>query len=509
MENLIEKVLSNQKLTPNEEKKLKDGIEKNLENEYLKLGEIKEARLYVSFFSFTAVPKYDISAIDKSLNGLKKVERCIFLVTEETKKEAERFERELKRKYPKIKKVVIEEIKKDEFNDIYSKLDRIIEKERVIENLYGEENLIKKEEIVIDNTLGLRMITGVFYRFCIEQGVKLISWDSDYKKLEKGFSRIPMSDRLVTVEFPQLKNITNLTYMNKAIDRFRFSEASLFLKSINNNERGEILEDLNIIFDINDMIGLNRGQFTENLESFINKDRRYMNKEIGEIFKKFKSLFEKILGLEEEKLEEVYICIVYKYIQEYFKDMEDGELKNIFINNFSKYMKDLKQEIVNKEFWKNYSEMIDDLKNNENTEICDEAEEILKNIESLKIDIPKRIEIKDRKILHLKKFEKDIKLDRKFTQKGANQDILKTLIESYELSKEQVEEVIRKRNNTEKEITSKQFYDLKNFILRFNFLVKEFLKSNKIDVNEDMISLGEEDVNLNSFKKIKIEDEYI
>ena len=148
MENLIEKVLSNQKLTPSEEKKLKDGIEKNLENEYLKLGEIKETRLYVSFFSFTAVPKYDISAIDKSLNGLKKVERCIFLVTEETKKEAERFERELKRKYPKIKKVIIEEIKKDEFNDIYSKLDKIIEKERVIENLYGEEELIDRKSVV-------------------------------------------------------------------------------------------------------------------------------------------------------------------------------------------------------------------------------------------------------------------------------------------------------------------------------------------------------------------------
>ena len=493
MSGLAEKVLNSEKLTKEEKEELKNQIFNNLDKEYFKFGKIAEAEVYISFFSYMSNDfGYDVSAIEKSLRGLTKIKKCYFLVTEETKKAAEEFKVK-----SEIKEIEIIKVETENFDNLYEILERIIEKEST-----------ERDKIVIDNTLGFRMITGVFYRFCIEKAIKLIAWHSEYEEWNGKIKRKPATDRLFVIEFPQLKNLRVISYVNKSIDKFKFSEGANLLDTINNSARANLLRELEEIFK--NIFELDKEDFVERLDNFVN-NRVFRDKEIEKIRENLKINFEKILSLKKGECDLVYNNIVLIYINKYFDD--NLELKSLIFDRFlnSLNLKEHEKDDIKEMFeteeksYLFYEAEIDDGK------VLSIPERLFRTIEELKIEIPRRIEIRDRKI-KLKKFEKDFEIDEKFTRNNVknitNPEILRELVKRYELSKKEIEEIINKIKEKEgSELRNKEFSDLKNFIQKFNERIIERLKSAQIDVEKGMIVIDGD--KLKRFKKIKIDDEYI
>lgn len=514
---LVEKAILNYKdVTEEEIVKLKNLEQLNRKEQNKKLSEVVEnTTSYISFYSFAKTSKWELSPIDKSLEALPKVKKCYLLATAETIEKAKDEKEKLEKSYKKRGlKVEVFEVSSEEYEKIYNSLENIVNSSNCLPN-----------DFIIDYTLGFRIISGVFYKFAVEQGIKLISWQNEHCSVEDRIFRIPATDRLNFIEFPQLRNYTTIKSINSSIEKFNFKESASLCRAINNFDRAYLLENLSKVFTLENIINI--GNFLESIDDFSKITLSILNnKVIKNIALRFKKLFEEILDIEEEneKFDIIYFYIGYIFIKEFFKDekmdsyfitlIKDKYFENLKNSTF-KDSQSLEEEL--NEFKVNYegSSMLDDDRRDDLFDIIssesdlEKIEDIYKLliefkelIKLLPISLPKMVYLEGDK-LYIKKYNIEIELLGKFIRASTNSDILKMLLaeKNYTL----IRKDIYKYLNSD-EITSKQYVDLKKFLKEFNKLILDELKKQNIKFENEFIPIEEK---LNKFKELKIAEEYI
>ena len=104
-----------------------------------------------------------------------KIKKIFLIGTRESISSAKQYKNKLEEKFRNIS-VKIFEIETGDYEEVYNLLRVII-----------GENLLEKSNILIDNTLGNKMTGAVFYRFGVEQGVKLITWQNEQTQVLYSF----------------------------------------------------------------------------------------------------------------------------------------------------------------------------------------------------------------------------------------------------------------------------------------------------------------------------------
>ncbi len=212
---------------------LRKGILKNLINEkelYKKDIESSNVSNIISFISTAEVEEFDFYAVEKTLQVFERTNKIILLATEETKYNANTLKANLEKAN---RSVEIVNTGLDDYEEIYETLVEIME---------GFE--LDRNETIIDSTQGPRMLGAVFYKFAVEQGIKLVSWQGKINSTK----RIPGSDKFNFIKAPQLKNYKLYQNVNKLVNNYKFKEASMLYAQINNNDMALVLDKLGNIF---------------------------------------------------------------------------------------------------------------------------------------------------------------------------------------------------------------------------------------------------------------------
>lgn len=513
---LVEKAILNYKdVTEKEVAKLKNLERLNRIEQAKKLSEVVEKTTsYISFYSFAITSEWELSPIKKSLEALSNVKNCYLLATAETIEKAEEEKKKLEKSYKRRDlKVEVFEVSSEEYENIYNSL------EKIVNNSNNSPN-----DFIIDYTLGFRIISGVFYKFAVEQGIKLISWQTEHCSVGDRIYRIPATDRLNFIEFPQLRNYTTIKSINSSIKKFNFKESASLCRAINNFDRAYLLENLSKVFTLENMI--NDEDFLEEIEDFCDISlEKIKNKVIKNIASRFKKVFKEILdSKEEEKYDIIYPYIGYIFIKEFFKDEKENSC--FFEIAKEKYFESLKDfnfedseslegdlEYFDVTYERNTmltGDGKDDLFKIISSEVdLEDTEDIYKLLTEFKelikflpISLPKMVYLEGDK-LYIKKYNIEIKLFGKFIRKSTNVDILKMLLgkKNYTFSRKEICEFLELN-----EITSKKYLDLRKFIKEFNELILDELKKQNIKFENEFIPIEEK---LNQFKELKIAEEYI
>lgn len=550
-------VLDKNNLTLQEIKSLSNMVSKNIKNENKKLGDIiSETFSYISFFSFAATDKWELSPIDKSIEALKNIKECFFLATPESLTKAEKKKEDLLMKFGHKINIKIIKISSDDYDEIYNHLENI---------LTNSESAATN--FILDNTLGFKMITGVFYKFAVEQGVKLISWQNEHCSIDERIYRIPVTDKLNFLEFPQLKNHNIISNINNLIADFKFKEAKGLCEAINNFDRAILLDSLANIFNLENI--LNSGKFLEAIEEFLENKLILKNKNMINLYNQATQIFNKILQMEMDNdikpFNVIYFYMGYNFIKSFLKDFKNDddilrtlaiktyyenfeneksdisnldkinfveeELEECWISNFELETNDLELNklddcpwIQNEIFLSIFSEIFDE---DEITSDLDKKTKYIYNIihlfdslkKELEISLPKQIYLENNN-LNLKKFKLNILLKDKFIRSGGlNLKILKFILNSnnYKVTKKEIDYITAKhiklknksQNDEIKEValSSKQFNDLKKFLIDFNNFIDSSLKEASLNINSPFVIIPNE--NLDKLKAIRISETFM
>lgn len=550
-------VLDKNNLTLQEIKSLSNMVSKNIKNENKKLGDIiSETFSYISFFSFAATDKWELSPIDKSVEALKNIKECFFLATPESLTKAEKKKEDLLMKFGHKINIKIIKISSDDYDEIYNHLENI---------LTNSESAATN--FILDNTLGFKMITGVFYKFAVEQGVKLISWQNEHCSIDERIYRIPATDKLNFLEFPQLKNHNIISNINNLIADFKFKEAKGLCEAINNFDRAILLDSLANVFNLENI--LNSGKFLEAIEEFLENKLILKNKNMINLYNQVTQIFNKILQIEMDNdikpFNVIYFYMGYNFIKSFLKDFKNDddilrtlaiktyyenfeneksdisnldkinfvqeELEECWISNFELETNDLELNksddcpwIQNEIFLSIFSEIFDE---DEITSDLDKKTKYIYNIihlfdslkKELEISLPKQIYLENNN-LNLKKFKLNILLKDKFIRSGGlNLKILKFILNSnnYKVTKTEIDYITAKhiklknksQNDEIKEValSSKQFNDLKKFLTDFNNFIDSSLKEAGLNINSPFVIIPNE--NLDKLKAIRISETFM
>lgn len=538
--NIIEKaVLEKESLTLQEINSLRNIVSKNIKNESKKLDDfVSEAFSYISFFSFATTDRWELSPIDKSLESLKNIKECFFLATPESITKAEKKKEDLLMKFGHKMNIKIINVSSDDYDEIYSHLENILNNSK-----------FSATNFVIDNTLGFKMITGVFYKFAIEQGIKLISWQNEHCSIQERIYRIPATDKLNFLEFPQLKNHKVISNVNNLISDFKFKEAKALCETINNFDRAILLNSLANIFTLENI--LNSGKFLESIEEFLENKLILKNKNMIKLYEQTIVFFKEIIKLEQNSdikfFNVIYFYIGYNFIKSFLKDFKNDndtlrtfviksyydnfedektnlnssnrkkfneeDLEECWISNFELETYDSNFEELNRSDkcpWSEnevfssifseiffYDETTSDLDKKTSSIYA-----IISSFDSLKkeleIPLPKQIYIENNNLI-LKKFKLSIILRDKFIRNGGvNLSILKFILNNnkYTITKKEIENIISKKlNSKNKDQTSNEDSQKSSLTSKRLTDLRKFL----IDFNSFVnISLKEAGLNVNS-----------
>ena len=205
---------------------LKNLIDRKIEYEKLyykdKIMDLDTLSL-ISFFSLAKVEKFDITPIEKTMKIFDKIKKIFLIGTRESISSAKQYKNKLEEKFRNIS-VKIFEIETGDYEEVYNLLRVII-----------GENLLEKSNILIDNTLGNKMTGAVFYRFGVEQGVKLITWQNEQIKNIDDFAlRIPGTEKFNFVKEPEFFNYNTYRNIDYLLEKYKFEEAKMLFEQMNN-----------------------------------------------------------------------------------------------------------------------------------------------------------------------------------------------------------------------------------------------------------------------------------
>lgn len=507
---VVEKAILSCNLDINEKNILKRLELENRERENKKLDDIKEnIEIYISFYSFAKPESWEYTPIYKSLKVLNNLKKCILLATVDSYEQAEEEKKRLLKEFRTLDIEICKiSIGDDSYEEIYSKLEYIV-----------NSNGILLENYIIDYTLGFRFVTGVFYKFAVEQGIKLISWQSEHCSVESRIKRIPATDRLNLIEFPQMKNCKNIRNINILIRKFKYREASYLCEAINNIDRAYLLELLGKVFTVENM--LNRGKFLEELEEFNkNSNNKIKNKNIIKLYKNYNKVFDMILKYEDSEavINSVYFYIGYLVIK---MSIEDESVKKQIERVYYDMLKD--EEFIKEEFEESW--IIDKIEDsydkdkgdddlfcivtgdynieNKNREVASQIIGHLKKAwRELELKLPKQIYLEGNR-LNIHKYNLEIELTGKFDRKSSNMSILRELLNSdvYEIKRDDLDNIFE-----DKKLDSKKYVDLKLFLKEFNNFILQQLRNEGIESREEFIVIPTE--RLTKLKSLKVSEKF-
>lgn len=400
----IDKYISNQFLNHEEDKILNTLNIENINNQRKKIPEIDIENIdtYVSFFSLATVGKYEYSLLEKNIRIFNNIKNVYFIASPQSLQDCKLEKIQLEKEHNGIN-ISILEVDSNNYDNIYHQL--LVELE-----------IFDKSKILIDNTSGPRIIGYNLYKFSIDQGTKLITWQSSQIK---GFAnRVPGTDTLNYIEFPQLKNSSVINNINNLIFEYKFMEASNLAKSINNMEEAIIYRELADIFSINSIFDFLI--FSSKIKSFYNDfSLKNINPSLKEKLNLMKADFKARFDNNDLNTNITYLVIMFDF---YKKNLNLAEiLEKIVLNLIFSTMNLTKEEDKQKIrtfLDNNFQERTDssELFNLLSSLCCNEDEKNkLIHLEEenlvykyLKYQLPKTLYLEDN-ILYFEKY--DIKID--------------------------------------------------------------------------------------------------
>jgi hypothetical protein len=501
---LIDGTLKNL-LDKREIQKFKELIAKNLEIEGEKLkksGEEIPIEGYISFLSLAKNEVWEKSPLEKSLEILqqKNLKKCYILATPETIEDAYKVRKKLKNGQRRDVRYDVEviEVETEDYEKLYNKLEKIV-----------ESSGISHDKFIIDNTLGFKMIMGVFYKFAVEQGVRLISWQSRQYSDNGRLYRIPAADKLNFIEFPQMKNFKLITKLNQLIEDFKFEEAMSLCEAINNSDRKLLLKKLSKIFTMETMLRI--GSFGDEIVDNFGK-KVIKGGKLEELEVELNDLFKRV-SKEEERREKLYsifhLCLSYNFFKGYFNENlnSKGRFEEVVEQEFYENLDELELN-VSQDWQRNFDGMLEEnILEDEIDDVMDYLDEFKELQKKLKIDLPRQIELEET-TLNLKKIGVKFELEKKIIGKNSKNHIfIRKLINSpnYRLDVEEINELFTGEEN--EKIEHIDYYRLRDGIKKFNNEIKKYFKENSLDIEEDLIVLPDKELKL--LKEIKISDFYM
>lgn len=233
----------------------------------------------ISFISFAKIEEFDLSAFEKTLILFDNIKNIFLLSSKESLEIAQNIISKLKNKY-NIKLVTVDI---EDYDKLYFDLLTVI-----------ESNAINRKNVIIDTTQGTRMVGAVFYKFSIEQGIKVVSWQGEQRNNSKGRNvRIPGTDKFYFVKEPELKNYKLYNSVNSLIKNYKFLEASLLYEQINNRELSFILKKISDV--INHLSLYTYDNFILSIKNIIEGIKQYPYNDLKILMQKYIWFFQQFL----------------------------------------------------------------------------------------------------------------------------------------------------------------------------------------------------------------------
>lgn len=304
----VNKYISDQELHEIEESFLFNLRERNIEQQKEKISQIDIDTIdtYISFFSLADTGKYEYSILEKNIKIFKNIKNIYFLATPQSIDGCKIEIIKTKMSFRDFNIKVID-IDSNDYEGVYT----LLLKEII-------NNDIENKNILIDNTLGPKMVGYSLYKFSIDQGTKLITWQS--QNIKDSTKRVPGTDTLNYIEFPQLKNSIIINKINKFLESYKFQEAAELASSINNIEEADIFQKLGDLFTIDSLTSYD--SFSFNIENFVDSVNSTKYKEsIKDKLNPFIKELKKFLELEDEKIQCInFFSIIFDYFKEKFDE---------------------------------------------------------------------------------------------------------------------------------------------------------------------------------------------
>lgn len=265
---------------------LKNLIDRKIEYEKLyykdKIMDLDTLSL-ISFFSLAKVEKFDITPIEKTMKIFDKIKKIFLIGTRESISSAKQYKNKLEEKFRNIS-VKIFEIETGDYEEVYNLLRVII-----------GENLLEKSNILIDNTLGNKMTGAVFYRFGVEQGVKLITWQNEQIKNIDDFAlRIPGTEKFNFVKEPEFFNYNTYRNIDYLLEKYKFEEAKMLFEQMNNYDMVLICKAFSKIYCYETLSSI-YGIFDE-IDEFIKVTSGIEDMSINKKIRKYNFIFSLLLS---------------------------------------------------------------------------------------------------------------------------------------------------------------------------------------------------------------------
>ncbi|MGL5203015.1 MAG: hypothetical protein ACRCZO_01365 [Cetobacterium sp.] len=304
----VNKYISDQELNPIEEDFLFNLRNLNIEKQKEKISQIdiENISTYISFFSLADIGKYEYSILEKNLQIFENIENIYFLATPQS---IEKCKNEISKMkiLSKDLNIKVIDIDPNDYEGVYNLLLKEI-----------TNNDIENKNILIDNTLGPKMVGYSLYKFSIDQGTRLITWQS--QNLKDSTKRVPGVDTLNYIEFPQLKNSTIINKINNFLENYKFEEASDLANSINNIEEADVFEKIATIFNIDSLMSYE--SFLESIKEFI--DSISSTKYRASIKTKLKPFIKELnefLETKDKKIQYInFLSLVFNYLKQKFNE---------------------------------------------------------------------------------------------------------------------------------------------------------------------------------------------
>lgn len=304
----VNKYISDQELHEIEESFLFNLRERNIEQQKEKISQIDIDTIdtYISFFSLADTGKYEYSILEKNIKIFKNIKNIYFLATPQSIDGCKIEIIKTKMSFRDFNIKVID-IDSNDYEGVYT----LLLKEII-------NNDIENKNILIDNTLGPKMVGYSLYKFSIDQGTKLITWQS--QNIKDSTKRVPGTDTLNYIEFPQLKNSIIINKINKFLESYKFQEAAELASSINNIEEADIFQKLGDLFTIDSLTSYD--SFSFNIENLVDSVNSTKYKEsIKDKLNPFIKELKKFLELEDEKIQCInFFSIIFDYFKEKFDE---------------------------------------------------------------------------------------------------------------------------------------------------------------------------------------------